>query len=317
MTFTLPAREYDGTSRQPRVSPISRSASFVTFGLLIIGIVSSIATGFNLASLPNIVLMVTGVVLLDVMIQLLPRSRIVEAIQICLYGFLYLATTCVCGILAAYAMQRFAFPLRDQLLQGMDRSLGFDWFAYAHWVDSHPVVQAIFFRAYNTIFPQVALPLIVLAFSNRVTEVREYLLALAIAFICTIIVSALMPAAGPIVFVDRSAFNLLHFTGATPIDHLMRLREAGPLILNDDPGGIATFPSFHATIAIMTPLTLRKYRFIFIALLFLDAAMLGATLTEGAHYLTDIIAGTWMAFFGHAMAKRLINRQQRSLPRYG
>jgi hypothetical protein len=71
------------------------------------------------------------------------------------------------------------------------------------------------------------------------------------------------------------------------------------------PGGIATFPSFHATIAILTPPSLRSFRLIFIALLFLNAAMLAATVTEGAHYLIDIIAGSGMAFFGYAMAKRI------------
>jgi membrane-associated phospholipid phosphatase len=132
-----------------------------------------------------------------------------------------------------------------------------------------------------------------------------YLLAFAIAFVFTIIIAALMPAIGPIVFVDRTTFNVLQFTGATPVDHLMRLREAGPLIMSDAPGGIATFPSFHATIAILTPLTLRSYPGIFLPLLVLDAAMLGGTVTEGAHYFADILAGAAMAFFAHSMAKRI------------
>jgi hypothetical protein len=38
-----------------------------------------------------------------------------------------------------------------------------------------------------------------------------YLLAFTIAFIVTIVVSALMPAAGPIAFVDRETFNILQF----------------------------------------------------------------------------------------------------------
>lgn len=123
-----------------------------------------------------------------------------------------------------------------------------------------------------------------------------------------------MPAVGPISLVDRTTFNILQFTGATPIDHLMRLREAGPLILDDFPGGIATFPSFHATIAILTPLTLRGYPRIFIALLIVDAAMLGGTVTEGAHYFTDVFAGIGMAILAHALAKRIIKVEDRSFP---
>jgi hypothetical protein len=37
--------------------------------------------------------------------------------------------------------------------------------------------------------------------------------------------------------------------------------------MSDPPCGIATFPSFHATVAILTPLTLRGYPRIFVALL--------------------------------------------------
>src|SRR5262249_27766799 len=66
------------------------------------------------------------------------------------------------------------------------------------------------------------------------------------------------------------------------------------------------FPSFHATVAILTPLTLRRHHRIFIVLLVLDAGMLGGTLTEGAHYYVDILAGTGMAFFAHAIARLLV-----------
>ena len=210
-------------------------------------------------------------------------------------------------------MQRFAFPLQDHLLARADAALGLHWFDYAHWVDRHIGVQRVFHLAYDTISLQIALPLIVLANSNWHSDVRGYLLAFVIALTCTIIVSALMPAAGPIVAVDRATFSILKFTGATPLDHLMRLREAGPLIFTKTPGGIATFPSFHATIAILTPLTLRSYPRILFVLLVLDAAMLGGAVTEGAHYFIDLIAGTGMAFFAYALAKRIIMLEDRSL----
>src|SRR5262249_28055347 len=110
------------------------------------------------------------------------------------------------------------------------------------------------------------------------------------------------------------SFEILKFTGATPVDHLTRLRAAGPLIFTDAPGGIATFPSFHTTVAILIPLTLRRYHRIFIVLLVLDAAMLGGTLTEGAHYYIDVIAGGAMAFFAHALARRILRADARTTP---
>ena len=309
MSVSVSARKYRSAIIQSRISPISRSGSLLTFGLAAIALIASLATKFVIASLPNVMPLVVGVVVLDVLSRFAPQTRFVEAFQIILYSILYLVITILCAVVAAYALQRFAFPLEDQFLTSADSALGLKWFDYAHWVDRHPEVQKIFRFAYDTIQIQIALPAIVLAFSNRIREVRAYLLAFAIALSVTIVISALMPAAGPIAFVDRSAFDILGFTGATPLEQLMRLREAGPLVLSDAPGGIATFPSFHATIAILTPLTLRGSPRIFVALLVLNAAMLGGTVTEGAHYFCDILAGICMAFFAHALAMRIIKAE--------
>lgn len=294
-----------------RISPVSHSAIVLTFLLGTAGLFSSIVTKFDLASLPNIVLVVTGVVVVDVLSQYAPQTGVIRALQTALYGFLYLAITIVCGVLAAYAMQRFAFPLRDQLFANADSALGLHWPDFAHWVDRHPTVQALLRPAYDSILLQTALPLIVFALTSRIADLRVYLLAFAVAFTSTIIISMLLPAAGPIIFVDRADFSILHFTGATPIEHLVRLRASGPLIMNDAPGGIATFPSFHATIATLTPLTLRGFPLIFPLLLILDAAMLAGTVTEGAHYFIDVVAGIGMAFFGHFAAKRIIATEDR------
>jgi len=315
MNFSLFVRNYRSVFIQSRISPISRSAILLTLGLGAIGVITSIATKFAITALPNMFLLVVAVVVVDILSQLAPQTRIVEAVRIVIFGILYLVTTILCGVIAAYSMQRFAFPLQDQHLTSADMALGLNWSDYAHWVDRHPVIQSILHSAYDTTMGQTVLPLVVFAFSNRLSEVRAYLLAFAIAFTITIVVSALMPAAGPIAFVDRAAFNLLQFTGATPLDHLMLLREAGPLVLNDVPGGIATFPSFHATIAVLTPLTLRSYPRLFAALLILDAAMLAGSVSEGAHYFSDILAGSCVAVFAYVLARRIIRIEDRSVHR--
>jgi hypothetical protein len=306
--FASRAREFLAPV-QPRVSAVPAPAVLLTFVLLALGIVASFVTGFILESLPNITLLVTGIVVVDVVMQKAPAVRAVEAAQTFLYGFLYLAVTCVCGVLAAYALQRLAFPLQDHLLNQADLTLGMRWADVAHWVDAHPRLQSLLYVAYHSIALQIALPVLVFALAGEVRELRHYLLAFSIAFSVTIVVSALMPAAGPVAFVDRGAFEILRFTGATPVDHLTRLREAGPLVMTEFPGGIATFPSFHSTVAVLTPLALRRHRYVFAALVALDAAMLFGTVTEGAHYVVDVIAGSGMAVFGYVLAGWLVRRR--------
>jgi hypothetical protein len=313
MNIGFLARQHRSTFAQPRSSPISRAAGVASLGLAIVGMAASLATQFTFASLPNIWPLVAGVVVLEVLGRLLPQVQIVDAIQTVAHGLLFLVMICLGAVLAAYAMQRFAFPLQDRLFGSIDEAFGLSWPNYAHWVDGHLAMQRLFHFAYKSIQIQIALPLVVLALSNRRFEVRAYLLAFAIALSVTIVISALLPAAGPIIAVDRASFEVLGFTGATPLDHLTRLREAGPFILNEPPGGIATFPSFHATVAVLTPLTLRKHCRILLVLLVLDAAMLGGTVTEGAHYFCDVLAGSAMAFFAHAVATSIIRMEDRSL----
>jgi membrane-associated phospholipid phosphatase len=299
-------------SLERRISPVSCFACLMTFGLLVIGITASIATGFMLASLPNIIMFIVGALIIDVLlIRFAPKIHLVEAAQSTVYGVLYLAITSVCAVLAAYALQRFAFPLRDQMLENIDLTMGFSWPAYVRWIDKHPFVQVILHAAYYSIWVQSILPVVILSFSHRTDEARRYLLSFSLALTATLAISALLPAVGPIVFSDRASFDIIRFTGATPFDQLIHLRETGPLIQREFPGGIATFPSFHATMAILTPLALRRYPRIFVVLLILDAAMLASTISEGAHYFIDIIAGSLMAFLAYALAKHLLRVEDR------
>ena len=88
------------------------------------------------------------------------------------------------------------------------------------------------------------------------------------------------------------------------------------MVLSGGLGGVIAFPSFHAAVATLTPLVLYRYRRLFVALLILDAAMLGGCVTEGAHYLSDILAGIGIVFFAYFLAKRIISLEDRSLPHH-
>ena len=73
-------------------------------------------------------------------------------------------------------------------------------------------------------------------------------------------------------------------------------------------GGIISFPSFHATCAVLTPLALRRERVVFYPLVLLDAFMLCSVVTEGAHYVTDALAGAAVALLALWLAGKLASR---------
>jgi membrane-associated phospholipid phosphatase len=293
---------------QDRPSPVLREAMILTSALATITLIIAISTRLTFIALPNMLPLIAAVLVLDVLSQFAPETRTVRAVQVLLYGVLFLAVTCFCGVLAAYATQRLAFPLQDQLFESADRALGVNWLEIVQWVDHHAVIQAILNFAYSTMPAQIALPVVVLAFSDRVNEVRSYLLSFVIALTITTIVAAFLPAASQIAHVDKMTFDLLRFPGATPLDHLASLRSAGPIVIGGRLGGILAFPSFHATVAVLTPLALRRYRWLFVSLLILDAAMLCSTVTEGAHYASDTLGGCVVAIAAYFLAKRVVLR---------
>lgn len=297
---------------QNRTSPISREAALLTLFMAAVALIVSLWTELKFTALPNVIALTAGVLVLDIFSQFAPPTRMVRSVQCMLFGVLYLAITCFCAILAAYATQRFTLPLQDQFFVRTDLALGVDWFDVVRWVDGRPAAHEILRLAYGTMSAQIALPVMVLAFLGSTDDVRKYLLSFAIALTVTIAISTLLPAAGPIALVDRATFHVMQFTGATPVDHLIQLRSAGALIINDRLAGIATFPSFHATIAVLTPLTLRRYRGIFLVLLAVDAAMLCATVTEGAHYVTDVLGGICIAFAACVAANRILGARGHS-----
>ncbi len=165
-------------------------------------------TQLKFTALPNIMPLTMGVLALDILSRFAPQTHTVRAVQSMLFGVLYLAITCFCGILAAYATQRLSLPLQDPFFERTDLALGVNWFDVAHWVDDRPVIHAILKLAYGTMSTQIALPVVVLAFLGNAEEVRQYLLSFAIALTVTIIISAFLPAAGPIALVDRTTFHV-------------------------------------------------------------------------------------------------------------
>jgi membrane-associated phospholipid phosphatase len=311
MPWIRSASSFSDTTLPSRTSPISLSAAVCTCALAAIGLGISLGTQLTFAVLPNVCLLMVGVVAWEMLSHFAPQSRMSRTGRFIVYGFLFLVLTCIFAVIAAYAVQRLALPLQDKLFTDIDAALGMHWFAIARWVDVHPAIATVLSWAYLSMSWQIALPLLVLAAVDRLSEVRVYLLAIATALVITTIVSGLLPAESPIALVDRSSFHVLQFTGATPIEHLMRLRTAAPLTFTEGLGGIVSFPSFHATVAWLTPLMLRRYRYLLGPLIVVDALMLCATVTEGAHYGIDVIAGSLVAFIAYALAKRLLRVEAR------
>jgi hypothetical protein len=267
-------------------------------------------TEMTLPQIPDVRLLLLALVALDCYCAFASPSVLSRTVPIVAYSLAFLVAASIAGIFATYSTQRLAMPLQDELFLAADRALGVDWLAFVHFIDDRPRLATLFGLSYGTMDAQILAPVLLLAVYGNIGEMRVYLLAFATALAATIVIAALLPASSAYTLVDAGAFHDLRFTGKTPLDHLAWLRKAGPLDLAQSSiGGLLSFPSFHAVVAVLTPLALRSIRPAFYALCFIDAAMLVGTITEGGHYVIDPIGGAAVACLSYAFAMRTERRR--------
>lgn len=210
----------------------------------------------------------------------------------------------VIGGLGSYAVAAGSYGFVDDMLAGVDRSMGFDWLASYRFVAARPWLAELAKIAYSSIFLSPLVILAVLVMTGRVERARLFLLAFAIALTITIIVFHYLPA--------RSA--LAHNVGLDPqylpssglshigiIDHLRsgQLTDISPRALV----GLITFPSFHAVSALLFIWAAWPVRWARPVAVVVNIAMLAATPVEGTHYLIDIFGGLVVAVMSIGLAK--------------
>jgi membrane-associated phospholipid phosphatase len=207
------------------------------------------------------------------------------------------------------------WPLRDRELLALDRALGFDWRPAMHAVDQWPLLVGLLGLAYQTHTAQIACVVLFLALRNRPKDLDAFLLAFLIAGALTTTISALVPALGPAsLFGDQNFINL-KLTGATPADVLAQLRAGSARIIDlDHMAGIVTFPSFHTAIALLVVHAMRRDGWLLMPAVGLNALMLASTITEGGHYVIDVLAGGAVTLVAATVAGALAGSQATRAP---
>lgn len=188
-----------------------------------------------------------------------------------------------------------SFPLIDAPLVAFDQALGFDWVAYVKWFDHHPFWSAAASWAYESIFAQPFVIIIVLVLMGQTERMFSLIAMMVMALTVTSVTALFFPALGPYQFfqlspADHPNLTLIPDTEWTaPIEWLRKATFDAPMppIAN----GLISFPSYHAATAVLyTWAAWRTPVFKWIVLT-LNIAMLLATPIHGSHYFVDVIAG--------------------------
>lgn len=216
------------------------------------------------------------------------------------------------AIFATMALSEISAPFSDPLLAAADRSLHFDWLSLAGLAAPHETLIALLTAAYRSVGWQPAAIISILFAQRRGDRARVLVAAWGIGLIISCAVYPIFTAEGPFVFYKISPQTFPNALSDDPWRFgpiISSIRDHGVRHMSEQMlTGLITFPSFHAAAAVFLGWTIYPVRLVRVPLIFLNVAMLAATLLCGSHYLIDLIAGVAVAVVSLAGAKVLYTR---------
>lgn len=210
-------------------------------------------------------------------------------------------------------------PLIDGMLAAMDTGLGFHWPSHLQAINNVPVLAMAMVLAYHSLAVQVLLLLISFSALNRPDKLWEFIAGIAVSLAITCGLMACFPAGGAYAYFQPALDTYGAFTheaGVWHYSHLMKLRSGESFtFLISEVEGLVTFPSYHTAVGVLIIYAVRHTRVAFWPIAILNATMISATLPEGGHHLTDVIAGAVVAAVSiFAVRSAKASRQERFEP---
>ncbi len=188
-----------------------------------------------------------------------------------------------------YALAPAARPLGHAWLLDLDAQLGISAPSVVRWTLARPWLALLLKVAYFSIIPQTVVVIGWLGLSHQARPLNRFLLRFLLTALVTAIGFSLLPAIGTCVWPDVPTPS--HYVAI--VDHLQALRGGQRTLVSwRDAEGIITFPSFHATWAVLLMAAFAGQRRLFPAAVALNLLVIASTLPIGMHYGVDAIVGT-------------------------
>lgn len=222
-------------------------------------------------------------------------EKIAEALSSVLLLLGFSAATAPLSYLVAW----LGLPLWDGVLQSWDEAMGLSWRAYLAWMNDHPTIAEGFKFAYQSLMPQAVIVSLVLGLTGRRSELRAFTLAIVMSGVLCVLLSGAMPALGTYFHFGLEPRDYPNFSPAAPyshIEHVLGLRDGTFKVFSLNAAeGIITFPSYHASLAVIFLRGLWSVPVLRWPGVILNVAVLAATPINGGHYFVDVGAGIAIA----------------------
>lgn len=220
-------------------------------------------------------------------------------------------------VIFAYVAAMADFPLQDERLIAMDRALGIDWATLIRAVDARALLAATLMLVYRLFGVQLLLLPVLLSLTGRSGRAYQMMAAYGLICILASTISIWCPAVGTYTAfaVDLSHLrNLNASLGTEFVPQLLAVRGDTNFMLRlEQASGIISFPSVHAAVAALCVWAMWTSRLMRWPFLMLNVLMICSAITEGGHYVVDLIAGAGISGFVIA----LVLHVTRSYPSFG
>lgn len=196
-------------------------------------------------------------------------------------------------------------PFVDAGLDTLDRWLGVDVAVVTAWTGQYSGLVAALNVAYNSLVPQLLLPLVVLPMTGDRDGLWEYLWHLHVSLIGALACLALWPTV--YVFTYRQFDPLVEPALVQHVMSQLWSLHAGTfhVVAMQDMQGLISFPSFHTAAAVAVTWSLRRQsRWLWIPVALLNVGLVSATVLLGLHYVTDLIGTAVLLAASLAMFRR-------------
>ena len=290
---------------------IAAAAMVASFKIVMAGLV------FGKLIAPSALIMPTMIVVLAALAARFKNQRLAFAYSV-LAVYKLMALGAFFWYIEAFHLGRM-YPLMDTKLASLDSLLGFDYVSYIKFMDNHYWLNAILHPAYMSILWQPILITFLLIYFNQGLEALRFMFAFGLGIVVVTFLAIFF-----------AAYGAYHFFGITPILHphivfletgdgttaaLDWLRTVSPIgEMPETHGGLIAFPSFHTTAAALFIYYSRNNRLLLYASALLNTFLLIATPLHGSHYLSDMIAGVFVALTVIAIVHLLVQRSSPGLP---
>jgi membrane-associated phospholipid phosphatase len=207
-------------------------------------------------------------------------------------------------VLPLYLGNRLDIPFRDAILASLDRCLGVEVPKIIRSLAAFPVLAAIFNHIYDSLVFLIALALILPAALGQTDKSDEFLLAIALGALATILALVFLPAVGPWIHYKEICAN----EAQVNCYRVFRALKSGePVVCNlgrVDP--LVTFPSWHTMFAVLSAVALTRVRVVRWLAAVWAAAIILSCVTTGWHYFVDLLGGLMFSLLTIIAARMII-----------